>query len=147
MDRHLDFTVETEGNASKLNFLWFAVSAQLNLLSDLTTQTNRATQQIKYDKPEFAMQFLRQQAKDWRSFRQQLNLWMQRNQKSRYNLDALHSAIGAFNNNEELTEEEIAEARRCFEQIVSRSSQRTAPGGEGNPEEAHGDVHARGGNA
>lgn len=115
MEYHLDFN--QGGNAQRLKFLWDAIPDHLEDIATLTTQTNLAIQQIKHDKPDFALEFLRKQRSDWRAFRAQLNLWLQRNQSPRYSLERLRRSITAFNDNVKQSEEDIKLAEENFAEL------------------------------
>lgn len=125
MDYHLDLTLG--GNAVKLQFLWNYIAQQLDELATLNSATNLAIQQIKYDKPEFVRTFINSERTSWRAFRQQLNLWMQRNQTPRFSLDKVHNTITAFNEGgTEQTEEEIQQAEKNFAEVCRQMRERNA---------------------
>lgn len=114
---HLDLT--KGGNASKLKFLWDATTAQLQQNAELITATNLAIQQIKADKPTFALDYLREEKAKLREFRAKLNAWMQRNQVSRRTHDDLHLVLTCQREGVPVSREELAAAVRDFEQLYT----------------------------
>lgn len=121
MDYHLDFT---KGNAAKFLFLWTFIEENLNNVADITTKTNLAIQATKTDKPTFALDFLRKQRAEWRQFRAQLNLWLQRNQGEGPNISPLFHAINAFRDNTTITPEEMVAAKQTFTNLITTVEER-----------------------
>jgi len=68
------------GEAKKLEFLWEALGQMQAANARLLTRTNLAVQSISYPKPEFALEWLRDEKVRIKELRKELNLWMQANQ-------------------------------------------------------------------